>query len=122
MVRPKGKPSAPEAGEVKTPEHVVYTFEDDAKMKEFALMWQKRQAMLLRMSVLKSYWDQEEATLNQLNKNLVDDYHLDLAKSYTLDAPRRVILEREAAAPSPAQAPAPASANLQSNTPATATP
>ena len=49
-------------------------------------------------------------------------FMLECAGITTLDAPRRMILEREAAVPSPAQAPAPASANPQSNTPATATP
>ena len=97
-------PAAPtEAGAAqhegaKPPEHVVYTFESDERMKAFGALWQKRQAMLLRMSVLKSYWEQEQESLNQLNKNLSTDYHLDLSKNYTLDAPRRMILEREVSA------------------------
>ena len=118
-IRPKSKPpvmpnvtqaSQGPVGATASPEHVVYTFEDEAKMKDFALLWQKRQAMLLRMSVLKSYWEQEQEALNQINKNLSTDYHLDLSKGYTLDAQRRLILEREVpAAPSVALTPAPAS-------------
>lgn len=120
---PKNKPPvapseapAPQAEAPKAPERVVFTFENDDRMKEFAALWQKRQAMLLRMSVLKSYWEQEQEMLNQLSKTLAADYHLDLTKSYTLDAPRRMILEREV--PSAAAPTAPGAASSPA-TPAT---
>ena len=129
VVKQKSKPpmipdaaaTPPEAGS-KAPEHVVYTFESDERMKEFAGLWQKRQTMLLRMSVLKSYWEQEQDALTQLSKNLTTDYHLDLSKSYTLDAQRRMILEREVPAAAGAASAAPAGAASSPNPKTTTTP
>ena len=120
-VTPDAAATPQEAGS-KAPEHVVYTFESDERMKEFAGLWQKRQTMLLRMSVLKSYWEQEQDALTQLSKNLATDYHLDLSKSYTLDAQRRMILEREAPAAAGAASAAPAGAASSPNPTATTTP
>ena len=96
-------PAAPEG-------KIVHTFEDEAKMKEFANLWQQRQAILVRMTVLQAYWEQEQATLTQVNSRLVADYQLDVTKNYVMDSQRRVLIEREAppAAPQPvATAPPP---------------
>ncbi len=80
------------------PERAVYTFADEAKMREFAAIWQQRQALLVRMSVLQAYWDEERAALGTLNEQLQKTYSLDVSKSYVLDTDRRVLVEREAPA------------------------
>ena len=101
-------PASSEAAPTPPPEgeKIVHTFEDEAKMKTFANLWQQRQAILLRMTVLKTYWEQEQATLTQVNNKLAADYQVDVTKNYTMDGNRRVLIEREAP-PSAATEPAP---------------
>ena len=96
-----GQPAQPGA------EKIVYTFEDEAKMREFTRLWQQRQGIVLRMSVLQGYWNGEQAALAQMNKKLGDDYKLDPLKNYTLDGQKRVLIEREAP-PAPAATATPA--------------
>ena len=72
----------------------VFTFADEAQMQQFAQLWQQRQAILTRMAVLKSYWDQEQPTLAQLDQQLLTQYNLDVNKNYSLDPDRRVLLEQ----------------------------
>jgi hypothetical protein len=86
------------------PEKVVFTFENEEKMNEFTDLWQQRQAMILRMTVLQSFWNEEQTRLAQLNKQLETQYSVDVSKNYYLDGDRRVLLERE----TPPQVPAPA--------------
>jgi len=76
-------------------EKIVYTFSDDAKMSEFTNLWRQRQAVILRMTVLQSYWNEEQTVLKQLNEKFTTDYKLDVAKNYVLDDKRRVLIERE---------------------------
>ena len=94
---------------------VVHTFADDAAMEAFAQLWQQRQSMVVRMAVLKAYWDSEQQLLNQLNDSLSATYQVDVAKRYTLNNQRLVLIERpappapqEAATPTPQEAAAPA--------------
>jgi len=104
---------APAAGETATApdtdtgeRKVIYTFADDAAMQAFAQLWQQRQSILLRMAVLKAYWDSEQQLVTQLNETLATTYQVDVAKAYTLDDQRLVLVEREAPqAPTPAAAP-----------------
>ncbi len=118
----KGQPAAaasatPAEGQKadgKKEEKIVYTFEDEQKMQEFTKLWQQRQGIVLRMTVLKSYWDEEQVALTQLNNKLAADYKLDSTKNYFLDGQRRVIIERDTP---PAMTPAPAP-----STPATPNP
>lgn len=87
---------------------VVYTFENEDKLKEFAKLWHERQMVVVRMSVLRSYWDEEQAALAGLNNQFATDYKLDTTKNYTFDAKRRAIIERpleEPQAAAPQQAP-----------------
>ena len=84
------------------PEKVVFTFENDEKMNGFTNVWQQRQAMILRMTVLQSFWNEEQVRLTQLNKQLSDEYAVDVTKNYYLDGQRRVLIEREAPPPAPA--------------------
>ena len=79
----------------KAGEKIAHTFPDDAKMGEFKKTWQQRQGVLVRMSVLQAYWNEEQALLDQLNHTLSSDYGLDTAKSYALDGARRVLIEQE---------------------------
>ena len=81
----------------KAEEKIAFTFENDAKMEEFTKLWGQRQGMIVRMTVLQAYWNQEQAGLAQLNNKLAADYKLDATKNYSLDAKRRVLIEREAA-------------------------
>ena len=70
-------------------------------MKEFTHLWQQRQTVLLRMTVLQSYWNEEQAALAKLNDQLATTYHLDATKNYSLDSTRRVLIERENPHPPP---------------------
>ena len=99
----------------KAEEKVAFTFENNAKMEEFTKLWQQRQGMIVRMTVLQAYWNEEQAGLAQLNNKLTADYKLDATKNYSLDAKRRVLIEREAA---PVSLPG---ANTASATPPAAT-
>ena len=131
-------------------ENVVHTFADEAAMQEFAKLWQQRQSVIVRMAVLKNYRDVEKNNLVQIEKKLAGDYSMDMAKQYTLDEKRRVLIERQvppapqvaparpaaaagqpgagASAPQPADAaaahpsPTPATPSQASNTPPTAQP
>ena len=84
---------APAAAPVKPAEKVAYTFADQAKVDVFAKLWQQRQATVLRMTVLKSYFLEEEDTLKKLNDQFAKDYNLDVSKNYKFDNDRKVILE-----------------------------
>ncbi|MBI2104495.1 MAG: hypothetical protein HYT90_02780 [Candidatus Omnitrophica bacterium] len=96
---PETQPASEEADEGK----VIHTFADEDAMKAFAELWQQRQSVIVRMAVLKAYWDSENSLVAQLNKQLADDYQVDVAKLYALDEQRRVLIERPApAAPEPA--------------------
>ena len=113
QAKPEAQAPAPQGAGSGSPEgegKVMYTFEDDAKLKAFAELWQERQAILLRMSVLRSYWDEEQVSLNQLNSRVASEYHLDVTKNYMFDSKRRAIVEREPAAPPAPSAPATPSA------------
>ena len=68
-------------------------------MQVFARLWQRRQAAMARMAVLKAYWDQEQPALNQVNQQLLAEYQLDVSKSYSLDTKQQVLIEL----PTPAQ-------------------
>jgi len=92
---------------------VAYTFSDDAAMRKFAEQSQQRQAVLVRMSVLRAYWTEEQAKLMEMDKRFAADYGLDVTKSYMLDTRRRVLIEQNAPA---AAAPA-SSASLLSEPP-----
>jgi len=84
-----GQPAAPNPGE----EKVVHTFTDEGEMKTFANLWQQHQGSGVRMAVLKSFWDEDNAALTKLNETFTKTYKLDTAKNYRLDAQRRVIVE-----------------------------
>ena len=81
----------------------IHTFADEDAMKAFAEVWQQRQSVLVRMAVLKAYWDSEKSLVDQLNSRLASDYQVDATKLYALDEQRRVLIERPApATPQPA--------------------
>ena len=75
---------------------VIYTFPDETSLQEFAGLWKQRQALLLRVTMLESYWNGEQAVLSQLNDQLTSGYSLDLEQNYTIDAERRVLIEQAA--------------------------
>ena len=93
--KPPTPPVAPAASGEKKPEKVAYAFSDQVKVDEFAKLWQQRQATVIRMSVLKSYFQEEQATLEKLNGQFAKDYNLDVAKNYRFDNERKAILEVE---------------------------
>ena len=100
---------APAAAPAKPTEKVAYTFADQTKVDAFAKLWQQRQATVLRMTVLKSYFLEEEETLKKLNDQFAKDYNLDVSKNYKFDNERKVILELD----TPAAPPAPAVGSAQ---------
>ena len=83
------KAAAP-AGNEKT----AFTFTDENQMKQFAQLWQQRQAVLTRMAVLQAYWNQEQGTLTQMNQQLLSQFNLDVAKNYTLDTDKKILIEQ----------------------------
>ncbi len=90
----KHEPAAAAPAAIPTaPETIVHTFGNEDEMKGFAKLWQQRQGTIVRMSVLRAYWDEEQAALAKLNSQVTTEYHLDPAKNYTLDAKRRVLIE-----------------------------
>ena len=95
--------AAPEVGQGE----VVHTFEDEAKLQEFKKLWEQRQAVILRMTVLKAYWDNEQTTRAKLNDLFAKEYNLDASKDYVLDTKRNVLLERKAPPEPPTSAAAP---------------
>ena len=98
-------PPAPQAAAAAKPaEKVAYTFSDQVKVEEFAKLWQQRQATVLRMTVLRSYFQEEQATLEKLNEQFAKNYNLDVTKNYRFDNERRVIIEMEASASPESQA------------------
>lgn len=88
-------PAQPAAAAQPGSENIVYTFESQDKMLDFTKVWQRRQGVVVRMTVLQAYWEQERADLDELNKTLSTDYKLDVTKNYSLDTDRRVLIERE---------------------------
>ena len=80
-------------------EKIVYTFTDEAKMAAFTNLWRQRQGLVLRMTVLQSYWNEEQAALAKVNETFTNEYKLDVAKNYMLDDKRRVLIEREGPTP-----------------------
>ena len=88
---------------------VVHTFADEQELQAFGNLWQQRQGSGVRLAVLKSFWDEEDADLTKLNSTLTETYTLDVTKNYTLDAQRRVIIERPAVATPPVVEALPAS-------------
>lgn len=100
--KPKSE-SAPQPAVQQTPQPPpVFTFATDEEMQEFAKLWQQRQAALTRMSVLHGYWTQEQTSAEQITQELASKYHLDPAKTYTLDVPRKALVEVERKEPAPA--------------------
>ena len=106
-------------GQAAPAEKVVFTFENDEKMQEFETLWRQRQVAVVRMTVLQSYWTEEQALLTQLNEKLTSDYKVDTKKTYSLDPQRRVLIERGEAQPAPT---GPTLGSAPAGPPASATP
>ena len=101
------KPQVTETGEV-----IAYTFGDEVQMREFANLWQQRREMLLRMDVLRSYWDESQERLSVLSGELTTTYGIDPAKNYLLKDKERALIEQEPpVVPAPAQPGVPSSAS-----------
>ncbi len=93
--KPAASPASPAPSGEKKQEKVAYSFSDQAKVDAFAKLWQQRQATVIRMSVLKSYFQEEQATLEKLNAQFAKDYNLDVTKNYRFDNERKAIIEVE---------------------------
>ena len=103
-VKAQGEPDPAEEDQAATEtapgaERVVHSFSDDAQLQAFANLWQQRQGVTVRLTVLRAYVSEEESALTQLNNIMHDDYSIDPLKEYLLDTERRVILEVERPAP-----------------------
>lgn len=111
---PKDKPKAAAAAEAPAvqasapaqEQRVVHAFQDDQQLQQFTQLWQQRQGLLIRLSVLQAYASEEQVALQELDNQFASTYHLDMRQldRYTLDAEKKVLIERaaaEAAAPSP---------------------
>ncbi|MBI1991640.1 MAG: hypothetical protein HYS71_00165 [Candidatus Omnitrophica bacterium] len=73
----------------------VHAFADDAAMEEFMNLWRQRQGAMVRMDVLRAYWESEKSRLDQLNRQFATDYQVDVTKPYTLDEQRHALIEHE---------------------------
>ena len=71
----------------------VFSFTTEEEMQQFAKLWQQRQAAIMRMSVLQTYWQEEQRGEEQVTQELAAKYNLDPAKTYTLDIPRKALVE-----------------------------
>lgn len=80
-------------------EKIVFTFADDAQIQRFGELWAERQASVTRQAVMRSYWDAEQADLDNVNNKLNQQFGMDVNKEYTLDTDRKVLIERPAPAP-----------------------
>lgn len=80
---------------------VVFTFADEAQLQAFANVWRKRERLLARLATLQEYWAAEQQDLAGLNQRLAAEYHVDVAKSYTLDPQRKVLIEQPPSPPAP---------------------
>lgn len=113
----EGQPAAPSAGE----EKVAHTFTDEEEMKTFANLWQQHQGSGVRMAVLKSFWEEDNAALTKLNETFAATYKLDTTKNYRLDVERRVLVEAPNLPPPAAgmlpTAPTPSEPAVQPSTP-----
>jgi len=75
---------------------VVHTFEDQDAMRSFAIIWQQRQGITMRMNVLQTYWNSEQTLLAKMNEQLKSEYSLDTTSNYFLNGEERQLIEREA--------------------------
>ena len=103
LVRSQGKapgslaPASPSTPEGTAPEGpVAYTFKDDQALRAFAEIWRSRQNVVLRMTILRSYWDREQALLGETNGQLKETYGVEPSENYFLNAEKRVLVERPA--------------------------
>ena len=87
-------PSTPEGTAPEGP--VAYTFKDDQALRAFAEIWRSRQNVVLRMTILRSYWDREQALLGETNGQLKETYGVEPSENYFLNAEKRVLVERPA--------------------------
>lgn len=71
----------------------VFSFTAEEEMQQFAKLWQQRQAAITRMSVLQAYWNDEQRGVEKVTQELATKYNLDPAKTYTLDIPRKALVE-----------------------------
>ena len=85
----------------------AHTFKDDAELAGFSKLWQQRQGILLRLSVLQAYVGEEQAALRELDKDITGKYGLDFNKNYTFDRERKALIEvPEPTPPAPSGSPA----------------
>ena len=90
---PAGTPATAATGPGQ--EKVAFVFANEQQLNEFAKLSQQRQGILVRMSVLRAYFSEEQAGLAELDKKTVDEYKLDMNKNYSYDPQRRALIERE---------------------------
>ncbi len=76
-------------------EKIVHTFATDDEVKAFASLWQQRQGIITRMAVLRAYWSEEQARLNEMDTQLTSTYKLDLKKRHVLSQERKALIELE---------------------------
>ena len=101
-------PAQPAAAPASAPEErVVHTFKDEQELQHFVELWQQRQGILVRLSVLQAYLGEEQAGLAELERQLGETYHLNLQAldRTVIDLEKRVIVEhaQPPAPPAPAQ-------------------
>ena len=121
--KPKAEPAATKPALEAPQPPPVFTFATDEEMQEFAKIWQQRQGALSRMAMLQNYWNQEQDAVKRITEELASRYHLDATKAYSLDIPRKALIEVERG--EPAAPPAGQGAQLgqaPAATPATSSP
>ena len=81
---------------------VVYTFKDDADIKQFQQLVQAKQIVNTRIAVLQTYLTQEVGNIQQLNGQLSLNYKIDPNKNYLMDPDKKVVREAPMTAAQPA--------------------
>lgn len=72
---------------------IIYTFNDDDEVKEFAQLAQMKMTVINKMSVLENYIIMEKNNLDEVNGQLLLKYKIDPVKNYSLDANNKKIFE-----------------------------
>ncbi|HPG30758.1 MAG TPA: hypothetical protein PKY81_07880 [bacterium] len=73
--------------------NIIYTFNGEDEIKEFAQLAQMKMAVINKMSVLENYIVLEKNNLDEVNGQLLLKYKIDPVKNYSLDANTKKIFE-----------------------------
>ncbi len=74
---------------------IVYSFNNEEEIKEFAQFAQFKFTVINKISVLENYINLEKNNLDEINGQLLLKYKIDPSKNYSLDTKEKKIFETE---------------------------